>query len=121
MLVFFAPTQQYVVQLLVYGNSGDELSFKLYDHEQNMELELVSPEAITFSTDGYGSLSSPYVLNFLEIHEITVTASPTEGGTAEGAGTYTHGTTATLTATANTGYHLVNWTRFQQLPPIVSP
>jgi len=109
-LALFPPTQHYVVQLLIYGSSGDELIFKLFNHEQNAELDLVSPEAIIFTENGYGSLTNPYVLNFLEVHEVTVTANPSDGGTADGAGTYIHGTTATLTATANTGYHFLNWT-----------
>ena len=36
--------------------------------------------------------------------------NPVEGGTVTGAGTYTQGATATLTATANEGYTFVNWT-----------
>ena len=42
---------------------------------------------------------------------MTATANPTEGGTVTGSGTYNHGTTATLTATANEGYYFVNWTK----------
>lgn len=34
-----------------------------------------------------------------------------DGGTATGGGTYTHGMQVNLTATANTGYHFVNWTK----------
>ncbi|MBR5725822.1 MAG: dockerin type I repeat-containing protein, partial [Muribaculaceae bacterium] len=52
-----------------------------------------------------------YVANFeLNSYTITATANPTEGGTVTGAGTYNHGATATLTATANTGYTFINWT-----------
>ncbi len=43
-------------------------------------------------------------------HEITATATPSAGGTVTGAGTYNHGASCTLTATANTGYTFVNWT-----------
>ena len=109
-LAFFQPTQHYVIQLVVYGNDGDELTFKLFDHRQNAELDLVAPEAITLTENGYGSLANPYVLSFLESFEISTTANPAEGGTVTGAGNYPYGTTATLTATANTGYHFVNWT-----------
>ncbi|MBR5719478.1 MAG: dockerin type I repeat-containing protein, partial [Bacteroidales bacterium] len=53
-----------------------------------------------------------YVANFeLNSYTITVTANPTDGGTVTGAGTYNHGATATLTATANTGYTFTNWTK----------
>ena len=43
-------------------------------------------------------------------YSITATPNPTEGGTVTGAGTYNHGTTARLSATANDGYQFVNWT-----------
>ena len=55
--------------------------------------------------------AAAYVANFeLNSYEITVAANPTEGGTVSGAGTYNHFETATLTATANEGYHFLNWT-----------
>ena len=51
------------------------------------------------------------VANFTpDTYTITATANPTAGGTITGAGTYNYDATATLTATANTGYHFVNWT-----------
>ena len=46
-----------------------------------------------------------YTANFSQnSYLITVTANPTEGGTVSGGGTYNHGTTVNLTATAATGY-----------------
>ena len=52
------------------------------------------------------------VANFsLNSYVITATANPTAGGTITGTGTYNHGETATLTATAATGYTFVNWTK----------
>ena len=52
-----------------------------------------------------------YIANFeLNSYEITATANPEAGGTVEGAVVYNHFSTCTLTATANTGYHFVNWT-----------
>ncbi len=53
-----------------------------------------------------------YVAHFTPItYSIAVSADPTEGGTVNGAGTYNHGTTCTLTATANAGYTFSNWTK----------
>ena len=43
--------------------------------------------------------------------DIMASANPVEGGTVSGAGTYNYGSTCTLTATANTGYTFVNWTK----------
>ena len=41
----------------------------------------------------------------------TVTATSTTGGTVTGGGTYQDGATVTLTATPNSGYNFVNWTK----------
>jgi uncharacterized repeat protein (TIGR02543 family) len=43
--------------------------------------------------------------------KITISATSTAGGTVEGAGTYRDGATVTLTATPNSGYKFVNWTK----------
>ena len=50
------------------------------------------------------------VANFAVIeHTVTATANDPAMGSVEGAGTYAEGATATLTATANTGYEFVGW------------
>jgi hypothetical protein len=43
-------------------------------------------------------------------YTITLTASPNAGGTANGGGTFTAGSSNVLTATANSGYEFTNWT-----------
>ena len=51
------------------------------------------------------------VANFKAIeHTITATVNDPAMGSVEGAGVYTYGATATLTATANEGYEFVGWT-----------
>ena len=114
MPIYFFPTQRYIVQLLIFGETGHQLTFKLYDHDLGQELNLVSPEAVTFNSDGYGSLSNPYVLNFtgstLPYYSITANTNPVEGGMVEGAGNFEEGQTCTLVATANEGYAFTNWT-----------
>ena len=64
----------------------------------------------TYSFEVTGAAA--FVANFeLNSYEITATANPEAGGTVEGAGTYDHGATATLIATANEGYSFTNWTK----------
>ena len=46
----------------------------------------------------------------LKRYTVEATVNPAEVGTIEGAGTYTHGAEATLTATPAEGYKFVNWT-----------
>ena len=56
--------------------------------------------------------NASYVAHFILItHEITATANPANGGSITGAGTYNHGSVCTLTATPNTGYTFLNWTK----------
>jgi hypothetical protein len=43
-------------------------------------------------------------------HAIATTASPSAGGTTSGDGVYADGASVTVTATANAGYALINWT-----------
>ena len=69
----------------------------------------------TVKTNYYGGLTeasnTATVTIATTMHEITATANPTAGGTVSGGGTYNHGASCTLTATANTGYNFVNWTK----------
>ena len=51
------------------------------------------------------------VANFsLNSYDITVSSTPSTGGTVTGAGTYNHFQTCTLTATPAEGYHFLKWT-----------
>ena len=110
--VLFPATQRYVVMLTIFGNDGDQITFKLYDHNQGLELNYQSPSAVTFGSNGFGTLMNPYVLNFTSpVYTISASASPSAGGTVSGAGTYTSGSTCTLTATPATGYSFVRWTK----------
>ena len=43
-------------------------------------------------------------------YTIALSASPSAGGTVSGSGTFTAGTSRTVTATANSGYTFTNWT-----------
>ena len=110
----FSTTQRYLVVLTIFGVNGDQITFKLYDHDQGVELDLQSPAAVTFGSNSLGAPLDPYVLNFTDAvvtYTISASASPSAGGTVSGAGTYDQGSNCTLTATANTGYSFVRWTK----------
>ena len=106
---YFAPSDHYIFQMIVFGESNDMISFRLYDHLTQQELMLTPPTPITFNSNGYGSLFNPYVLNFTSNVLISAEASPAGAGTITGAGEYPIGTEVTLTAVANMGYQFVNW------------
>ena len=51
------------------------------------------------------------VANFqVQSYTISVYADPTSGGSVSGGGTYNHGESCTVSATANNGYTFTNWT-----------
>jgi hypothetical protein len=50
------------------------------------------------------------VANFVPTYTIETSASPTEGGTTGGGGTFVSGESVTVQASANDGYSFVNWT-----------
>ncbi len=56
------------------------------------------------------ALQQDYSWSFTTIAEVTLSSSPTEGGTTSGAGTFINDSTIIMVATANEGYSFVNWT-----------
>ena len=100
-----------IYSLSVVGNTnGDTITFRLYDHHLNQELDLYCTNELTFVDGEYYGIETFYEINFISRMQIAATADPTEGGTLNGAGTYYHFDTCTLIATANIGYTFINWT-----------
>ena len=60
-----------------------------------------------FTIDRSRTLTANFSLNS---YAITINSNPQIGGTASGGGTYFYGTSDTVKAVSNTGYHFVNWT-----------
>ena len=107
---YFSPTQRYIYQLPVYGEGGDEITFRLYNHDTQEELTIPCTVELQWQKDGYGRLATPYNITFVSSVSIAASVNPANAGTITGAGTYMPGETATLTATANGGYAFANWT-----------
>lgn len=87
--LYFEPLNEYVVMLTIYGNNGDELSFKLFDVENNFEYQTVAKETFEYAADAIiGELGNPFVLNFAktdgigenEINDIEFYPNPTQCG-----------------------------------------
>ena len=55
--------------------------------------------------------SQPAFFTTLEGYTITVSANPANAGTVSGGGEYGLGESCTISATANTGYTFINWTK----------
>ncbi len=100
--------------LTISGNTGEEITFRLWDHETDSELEYDCETTYSFvANDVLGEYPDWYSIQFATAvtnFEVAAVASLEEGGTVSGAGTYQEGATATLTATASEGYAFVNWT-----------
>jgi len=65
---FFPPSQQFVVSLTVVSNqlSGEEITFRLYDHNAQQELNLVSANNTTFVSNAIiGTLGDWYEFSFV--------------------------------------------------------
>ena len=64
-LTYFPQVNRYLVYLTLYGNAGDVMSFRLYDHALGQELDLSCSSTITFVPDGFmGTPFDPYVFDF---------------------------------------------------------
>jgi probable HAF family extracellular repeat protein len=61
--------------------------------------------------------ATTYTANFNTQYYLNAQANPPEGGSVTGTGWYTPSSEAILVATANTGYHLVDWTPIAVAPP----
>ena len=70
--------------------------------------QVSSQATYTFIVTGNRSLVAHFSS---QSYIITATADPVEGGVVTGSGGYDFGDLCTLTATANTGYTFVNWTK----------
>ena len=60
-----APANRYECFLMVYGNSGDNITFKLYDHAAETVSDLKTNQSVTFEVNGaVGDVINPYAINF---------------------------------------------------------
>lgn len=80
----FPFTGRYIIMLSIDGENGDQITFKLYDHSVGQELNLTSPEAVTFNNDGLGNYFEPYVLNFTGSNTQTYNLPITGYGNSDG-------------------------------------
>lgn len=70
--------ERYFAFLTIYGNSGDDMTFKLYDHNLMMELPLAVDNVGFVVNAKYGTTSAPYVIDFTSsVAQIGETYFPT--------------------------------------------
>ncbi|MDP2949552.1 MAG: MBG domain-containing protein [Chloroflexota bacterium] len=71
------------------------------------ETAVSTDASYTFTAEADRTLVANFVL---KQYTVSVSAAPAAGGTVTGGGTFNHGASVTVVATANTGYSFVNWT-----------
>ena len=64
-LRYLSAIDRYEVFLTIYGEDGNQITFKLYDHEALQELDLNTPDPVAFVTDDIiGDPMDPHVFDF---------------------------------------------------------
>lgn len=107
---YVESVDRYIAFIMVYGTSGDEITFRLYDHSTGNESNYISEQNITLTPNAViGSVNNPYVINFVPAIDITIVIDPEGSGEVTGAGIYPLGSTVTLTAAGFGNYVFVDW------------
>ena len=93
----------------VYSTYTDNIdNFYVTSDTVTLVMKITNP--IALNACAYRIRSVSFDINYtVPTYTITANASPAEGGTVSGGGSYTSGSTANLTATANTGYEFTGW------------
>ena len=95
--------------MAIGGNNGDDITFRLYDHAFEQELNLYCFNVLPFEANDFIGMDEPYEVLFARQFTVSVIVDPENAGTVTGAGTYINGSVVTLTASANNST-FINWT-----------
>ena len=98
-------TYNYGQSCTVSATAATGFTFEYWRENGNY---VTSQANYTFTVTGDRNLEARFSP---QTYSITAHADPVEGGVVTGDGSYHYGETCTLTATANTGYTIVNWTK----------
>ncbi len=93
-------TQGATATITATANSGYR-----FDHWSDGNTQ--NPRTITVTQDV--TLTAYFVQDEVQTYTVTLNTNNTSMGSVSGGGTYNAGTTITITATANSGYHFDNW------------
>ena len=83
--------------------------FSKWINSASVTVSTDNPYTFVASTDT--ALQAVFVSAAATTYDVVVTVNDSTMGTATGSGTYTAGDVVVMTATANPGYHFVNWTQ----------
>ena len=106
----FEEEGRWVYFMSIGGNSGDDITFRLYDHALQQELNLYCFSVLSYEEFAFIGADYPYEVLFATTLTISADVNLLGAGTVTGTGEYPLGTIVTLTATANEGFAFNNWT-----------
>ncbi|MBR0123631.1 MAG: hypothetical protein IJM12_07300, partial [Bacteroidales bacterium] len=102
-------TYDYGTEVTIEASANDGYTFAYWTEGD----EIVSTDAsYTFTITENHDFIAHFPIN---VYNVTVAASPAEGGAVTGEGTYVFGTSVTVTATANDGYTFAYWTEGDEI------
>ena len=126
-LVANFQAQSYTVTVAANPSAGGEVTGGgTYDYGESCVVSATPAEGYTFVrwTENGTHVSSNATFGFtvtgnrnlvanfqIRSYTINVSANPSNGGTVTGGGTYNHGSSCTITASAHTGYTFQGWTK----------
>lgn len=102
----------YMALQTIGGSSGEEITFRVYDHIAGEEVVVDCNTTLSFVADAfYGSPTEPYVISFTPpTYTVTTQVNPTGAGVVTGGGNFAAGENCTLSFTTNPGYTFSGWT-----------
>ena len=78
--IYLDKLGEYRLFLTVHGEEGDELNFRLYDHEKNKERRIRSRQQVVFhDDDSYGKIDNPYLFVFNTDYDKLIEAEICDG------------------------------------------
>lgn len=97
---------RYFFFMMIYGEQNDEISFRCYDHNINMELNLIQETFIDFQTNAMlGGVVEPFVFSFQTYQfDVSLDIFPESGGNVIGEGIYNQYDTCFIELIPSTAY-----------------
>lgn len=78
--VYIEQLDAYRVFLLIHGEEGDVVNFRLFNHNREKERRIRCNDLLTFHADNnYGTLDMPYAIDFLTDYDTYIQAEICEG------------------------------------------
>ncbi|MBQ8222803.1 MAG: T9SS type A sorting domain-containing protein [Bacteroidales bacterium] len=92
--------------LMIYGEYNDSITFRCYDHNRNIELEMIPESHIMFQSNAMmGGVADPFVFSFQSYkHNVNIELSPEATATIIGGGEYNQYDTCYVEITPNQGF-----------------